>query len=177
MNVAWTLLITVASTAVGCFITWLVARRVPHRRIISIRLEEAFRVNAQDFGLGERFAITYDRSAIPCLIGLKLTVTGVSGEDFVSSPSASALNPNIVLKGFTVLGFRTLNKDDTKFYIPLSVGVDGAVWTNINRLRAGTKAEFMIICRKQSPDESEGFVLRNSFLPNFSVVGAGLLKK
>jgi hypothetical protein len=106
-----------------------------------------------------------------------LTIKNKGNRDLNEDQNESDSNPRIDLKNGKAIGVRTVNMDNSQFYIPIARGNGNrSIHINFGRLRSGGVASFMIMCIPESDDKEIEFSLFPAFVPNFNVERTGLIE-
>src|ERR1017187_50184 len=136
---------TVLGTICGGLITFFVTRWYIHRPTLIFRLDPAVLLLASDFG--RQLQLQFAGQSVDNLFVLALTVTNKGAADVVVQAAALAPSqritrqPSFDFEDASLYSVRTLNNDESRFYIALAVANSNTrLYINIQRIRAGSTA-------------------------------------
>jgi hypothetical protein len=181
-----TILGTAIGVLAGWLITYLVAKRISHRSKLLFRIEQIAFLSPADFG-GRNLQILFAGQAVTDVVVLSLTVKNNGSNDIVIPASTGPRNPNSILapsfdfEELKLLAVKTLNNDQSKFYIGLAIAnADTRLYVNISRLREGTAAHFQILATglgQRRDVEARDVKFFPGSTPNVDVVTQGIIHR
>lgn len=171
----WDLILVAGSLAVGGLITYYVTKNFSHRSTLNFDLTTSGIFNANDFG--RNFSITDGKQTYDNLAVINLSIELKGNHDLVEQSIRE--NPHIDFENLQILSLKTLNNDESRFYIPLAVSKDSRrIYINMKDLRAGTKAVFSLVA---TIHDRESGLMPAEFFPgriaNTDVRTSGLIKR
>lgn len=128
----------------GGIASWFVAKRFIHRPILKIGLRPAAILRKSDFGRTFKMSANGRNLENLCVFNLDMHLKGKS--DISKDQVPEDNKPTLFFRGFKIYDVRTIEYDETRFDIPLSLAANGSLmFINLVRMRANTHARFQII--------------------------------
>ncbi len=134
----------IAGIVGGGIVSWFIAKRFIHRPHLRFGLKPAAILRKSDFGRTFKMSANGNNLDNLCVFNLDMYLKGRSDLSRDQVPEDN--KPTLFFPGFTIYDVRTIEYDETRFSIPLSIAAKGALLIiNIDRMRANTHASFQII--------------------------------
>jgi hypothetical protein len=178
---------TVVGILVGGAITFFVARRYAHRPKLTFRLDPAALIFPDELGMGPHLELRYGNSPVTNLVSLSFVLTHTGSTDVVVAdaapprPANATLQPFFDFADFEVFSVKTVNNDESRFYVALSKALGSTrVYVNIHRIRAGTTARFQMLGTLRNGRrhiEAEQVAFFPGALPNVDVLTQGIISR
>ena len=188
------MLVTLVVFLAGVAVSWWAATHWIHRPRLVFDLEVGERIDPAELGLNW-MTLQMGPLTIKNLIILHLSITNRGRRDVIvpdagksasgQRPMSATPLPRIDFSRLGVLGFRTLNSDDSAYWIPLaksrkSHGDPQHLHIYIHRIRGGSTAHFRILgtvwegSSALEPSDTDFFP---GAIPDVDVDVCGLLRK